>query len=68
LYGGFVVGSDIGCTSGWYHGGMNMCESSVGHPKGPTSGLKNGSPTGFPPGESLGYPPSGGWWSKPLGT
>jgi hypothetical protein len=73
LYGNFVVGSDIGCTIGsWYHGGMNMCELGVGHPKGPTSVLKGGSlsgslPSELPPSQSLSCPPFDSWWSKPLG-
>jgi hypothetical protein len=58
---------------GWYHGGINMHESNVGHPKDPTSRLKGGFPGGSPPsefplGESPSCPPSGGWWSKHLGT
>jgi hypothetical protein len=45
---------------------MNIRESSVGHPKGPTRGLKNSFPSAsppseLPPSESPGYPPSDGW-------
>jgi hypothetical protein len=30
MYGSLVVGYVIGCTtSGWYHGGINMCGSSA---------------------------------------
>jgi hypothetical protein len=71
IYGSFVASSDTGCiTSGWYHGGMNMCGSSVGHPKGPTCGLNSGSlgespPGEFPLSESLGCVPFDGW-SEPL--
>jgi hypothetical protein len=73
MYGNLVVSSDIGCTTGgWYHGGMNMHGSSVGHPKGPISGLKGGSLGGFPsnellPNESPHCFPSDGWWLEPLG-
>jgi hypothetical protein len=61
-----VAGSEIGCiTSGWYHGGISMCESNAGHPIDPTSGLKGGFPGGSPSselslGQSLGYPSSDG--------
>jgi hypothetical protein len=53
-------------TSGWYHGGVNMCGSSASHPKDPTSGLKGGPPNESPPtelplGESLSCPLFGGW-------
>ncbi len=68
MYSSFVIGFDTSCTiGGWCHGGMNMCGSGVGHPKGPTSGLKGGFPRRSPLGEFPGCPPFGDWWSKPLG-
>jgi hypothetical protein len=67
-------------THSWVHqgawgcvnGGMNMRGSSVGHPKGPTCGLKGGSPGESPLdelalGEFASCPPSSGWWLEPLG-
>ncbi len=52
MYGSLVVGFETCCTtSGWYHGGINICGSGAGHPKDETSGLKGGSPGGFPPNE-----------------
>jgi hypothetical protein len=74
MYGNLVANSDTSCiTCGWYHGGMNMHMSDLGHPKDPTCGLKGGflgrSFLGeLLLGESLGCPPSNGWWAKPLGT
>jgi len=61
LYGSLIVGPSIGTTSCWYHGGINMCGSNVGHPNDPTSGLNGG-----PPSESLSCPPYGGWWVELL--
>jgi hypothetical protein len=70
MYGSLVAGSEISCTTnGWYHGGINIRESSVGHPKDPTSGLKGCSPSKSPlgellPSEFLDCLPFGGWWSN----
>ncbi len=69
-----VASSKTGCTiGGQYHGGINMCESGVNHPKNPTSGLKGGSlgrsfPNKLPLGESPGYPLFNGWWLEHVGT
>ncbi len=74
MYGSLVVGFVIGCPiNGWYHGGINMCGSGVGHPYDPIGGLNGGPPGRFPPDElppreSPSCPPSGGWWPEPLGT
>ncbi len=74
MCGSLVVDFEISyTTSGWYHGGINMRGSGVGHPKNPIGGLKGGSlirfpPSELPPSESLGYLLASGWWSKHLGT
>ncbi len=69
MYGGSVVVSKTSCTTcGWYHGGINIHKSGVGHPKDATCGLKGDfhgrSPLGqLPLGESPSCPPFGGWSS-----
>ncbi len=61
MYGGLVADSETCSTiGGWYHGGINIRESSVGHPKYVACRLKGGSLGGSPMGESPCCIPSSG--------
>jgi len=52
MYGSLVARSKTCCTIDcWYHGGINIRGSGVGHPKDPIGGLKGDSPNGSPLGE-----------------
>jgi hypothetical protein len=69
MYGSLVTSFGTSyTTNGWYHGGINIHGSGVGHLNDPTSGLNGGPPSisllsELPLGESQGCLPSDGWWA-----